>query len=104
MLHGRDTELATIDQLLAEARDGRPGALILRGEAGIGKSALLDHAAAAAQGRVLRATALESEAELPYAALHLLLRPGPDRLDAPPPQQACGAQEHESSSARESYA
>ncbi|MFI8978407.1 AAA family ATPase [Nocardia asteroides] len=75
MLHGRDTEQATIDALLSGARAGRSGALVLRGEAGIGKTALLDYAAA--QGvPTVRSAGIESEAELPFAALHLLVRPG----------------------------
>ena len=82
MLVGRDAETATLDRLLEAARDGRSGALLLRGEAGIGKTALLDHAAAIAEGfLVLRATGIESEAELPYATLHQLLRPPADRID-----------------------
>jgi hypothetical protein len=89
MLHGRSTEMARIDELLAAARAGRSGALVVRGEAGVGKTALLDYAAAAADGmRVLRGTGIESEAELPFAALHLLLRPGLARLDELPPPQA----------------
>ena len=50
--------------------------LVVRGEAGAGKSALLDHAAGQATGMVvLRSAGVESEAELPFAALHRLLRP-----------------------------
>ncbi|MEV0250507.1 AAA family ATPase [Nocardia sp. NPDC050712] len=75
MLHGREAEQAEIDRLLIGAREGRSGALIVRGEPGIGKTALLDHAAA--QGiPTVRSSGIESEAELPFAALHLLLRPG----------------------------
>ncbi|WP_194819470.1 AAA family ATPase [Nocardia sp. XZ_19_385] len=75
MLHGREAEQAEIDRLLAQAREGRSGALILRGEPGIGKTSLLDYAAA--QGiPTVRSAGIESEAELPFAALHLLLRPG----------------------------
>ncbi len=88
MLHGRSAETARIDELLAAARDGRSGALVIRGEAGVGKTALLDYAAAAAGMRVLRGTGIESEAELPFAALQLLLRPGLGRLDLLPPPQA----------------
>ncbi|TCJ90080.1 ATP-binding protein [Nocardia alba] len=75
MLRGRETEQARIDDLLSGARAGRSGALVLRGEAGIGKTALLDYAAA--QGiPTVRSAGIESEAELPFAALHLLVRPG----------------------------
>jgi DNA-binding CsgD family transcriptional regulator len=89
MLHGRSAETARIDELLAAAREGRSGALVVRGEAGVGKTSLLDYAAEAAAGiRVLRGTGIESEAELPFAALQLLLRPGLGRLDVLPPPQA----------------
>ena len=88
MLHGRSAETARIDELLTAARDGRSGALVIRGEAGVGKTALLDYAAAAAGMRVLRGTGIESEAELPFAALQLLLRPALGRLDVLPPPQA----------------
>ncbi|SCL63884.1 regulatory protein, luxR family [Micromonospora citrea] len=89
MLHGRAEEQAEIERLLAAARAGRSGALVVRGPAGIGKSALLDHAAEAAEGmRVLRGVGVESEATLPYAALHLLLRAGLERIHALPDAQA----------------
>jgi len=88
MLHGRSAETARIDELLAAARDGRSSVLVIRGEAGVGKTALLDYAAAAAGMRVLRGTGIESEAELPFAALQLLLRPGLGLLDLLPPPQA----------------
>lgn len=82
MLIGRETETAGLGRLLEAARGGTSGALLLRGEAGIGKTALLEEAAAAAEGFVvLRATGIESEAELPYAALHQLLRPLEDRIE-----------------------
>jgi len=71
------------------AGDGR--ALILVGDPGIGKSALLDHAArqAGPDTRVLRMAGVEREAEMPYSALHLLLRPVADRIDGlPEPQSA----------------
>ncbi|MBA8954334.1 AAA family ATPase [Actinomadura namibiensis] len=88
MLYGRDAETATIDRLLQGARAGRSGALVLRGEAGIGKSALLAHAeCAAADMRVLRATGTEYERSLPYAGLHLMLRRHLDRVDALPGPQ-----------------
>ena len=82
MLIGRETETAGLGRLLDAARGGASRALVLRGEAGIGKTALLEHAAATASGfQVLRATGIEYEAELPYAALHQLLRPLEDRID-----------------------
>ena len=76
MLYGRRVECDALDRLLADARRSRSGVLVVRGEAGVGKSALLDHAAGRAEGMtVLRAAGVESEAELPFAALHQLLRP-----------------------------
>ncbi|MYW03585.1 ATP-binding protein, partial [Streptomyces sp. SID3343] len=75
MLYGRDSELKTIEQLLAAAEEGRSGVLVLRGEPGIGKSALLDHVVANTELRTIRGTGVEYEAELPYAGLSLLLRP-----------------------------
>lgn len=89
MLHGRVDELARIGQLLADARRAQGGALVLRGEAGIGKTLLLDHASELAGGmRVLRGIGIEFEAELPFAGLHMLLHPFLDRLDALPGRQA----------------
>ncbi|MEU3492744.1 AAA family ATPase [Kitasatospora cineracea] len=90
MLYGRGTERAAVDRLLAAAGGGRAGALVLRGEPGIGKSALLDAAASAAAGwRVLRAAGVESEARLPHAVLSQLLAPALGELDGlPGPQRA----------------
>ena len=88
MLYGREHERAGIERLLADARQGRSGVLVLRGEPGIGKTALLDHAAGTAEGfRVIRAAGIEYEAELPFAGLHLLLGPALDRLPALPGPQ-----------------
>jgi predicted ATPase len=96
MLIGRARERARIDSLLLAARDGRSGALLLAGEAGIGKAALLEHARAEADAAgmlVLRARGLQSESDIPFAGLSELLSPLLDRLDAIPPAQAarCGA-------------
>ncbi|MFL5928415.1 MAG: AAA family ATPase, partial [Gaiellaceae bacterium] len=89
MLVGRSAERARIDVVLAEADAGRGGALVLRGEPGIGKSALLDYAAEQAPGmRVLRARGIEAEAELPFSALYELLRPLEDLFDEIPERQA----------------
>ena len=89
MLCGRSEQLAAIDRLLEGMRSGRAGALVLRGEAGIGKTALLDAAEQKASGaRVLRVSGVESEAELPFAALHALLRPALDEIGALPGRQA----------------
>ena len=87
MLYGRRAECDALERLLADARRSRSGVLVVRGEAGAGKSALLDHAAGLAGGMgVLRAAGVQSEAELPFAALHQLLRPVlglADRLPGP---------------------
>ncbi|MFI6316948.1 ATP-binding protein [Nonomuraea sp. NPDC050556] len=89
MIVGRAAELARIERLLAEVRAGDGGPLVIRGEAGIGKTALLDHAAArAADLRVLRGVGIESEIRVPYAGLHLLLHPFLDRIGGLPRPQA----------------
>lgn len=88
-LVGREDQLAAVDRLLGEARGGRSGALVVRGDAGIGKSALLDQAVRSVTGmRVVRGVGIESEAELPFGALHLLLHPFLDRLERLPGPQA----------------
>lgn len=89
VLHGRDEELAAIGLLLSAARSGRSGALAIYGDAGSGKTALLEHAVEQASGmRVLRGTCVESEAELAFAGLHLLLRPAMGSVDLLPQPQA----------------
>jgi DNA-binding CsgD family transcriptional regulator len=76
MLRGRSSERSAITALLDGARAHRSGVLVLRGQAGAGKSALLDDAVTGAgDTQVLRATGVESEAQMPFAALHQLLRP-----------------------------
>jgi len=88
MLCGRREERAMLANLLAGARQGRSGVLVVRGEAGIGKHALLADAAEQADGfHLLRATGVESEVELPLAGVQLL-RPVGDRLDRLPAPQA----------------
>src|SRR5690349_14770836 len=90
-LQGRSGEHAVLDRLLADARRGRSAVLVIRGEAGLGKTALLRHAAAQAASafRVAHVAGVESEMELPYAGLHQLCSPMLDRLDVlPEPQQA----------------
>src|SRR3954447_23135563 len=86
-LRGRRDEFAVLDGLLDEARAGRSGVLVLRGEAGIGKTALLEHAIESASDvTLLRAVGIESEMELPFAAQHQLCAPlagFADRLPAP---------------------
>jgi DNA-binding CsgD family transcriptional regulator len=88
MLLGREAELARIDELLGAAREGTSGVLVIRGEPGIGKSALLEHAAQAPGVTVLRARGIESEVELGFAGLHELLRPVLDALERLPAPQA----------------
>ncbi|WP_433361808.1 ATP-binding protein [Actinoplanes sp. CA-142083] len=88
MLHGRSDEIAVLNGLLGAVRDGRSGALVLRGEAGVGKTALLDAVAEAAGDlRVVRVTGAEGEAELPFAALHQLCATLLDQLDGLPGPQ-----------------
>src|SRR6516164_5870236 len=76
-LLGRERECAVIDRLLADAGAGAGGALVVRGEAGIGKSAVLGYAVqrAAPGVLVLRADGVEAESDLAFAGLHGLLRP-----------------------------
>jgi DNA-binding CsgD family transcriptional regulator len=89
VLVGREIETAAIDELLRAAREGLSGALLVRGDAGIGKTALLDYAAQQAEDfRVLRVRGSESERELAYAALHQLLRPLLGKSNGLPEPQA----------------
>jgi DNA-binding CsgD family transcriptional regulator len=88
MLRGRRDECAVLDRLLDGARAGQSGALVLEGEAGVGKTALLDYAIGSASDlRVLRAVGVESEMELAFAALHQLCAPALDRLERLPAPQ-----------------
>jgi len=89
-LRGRRGECAVLGGLLAGVRGGRSAVLVLRGEAGVGKSALLDHAvASAADLRVVRAAGVEPEMGLAFAGLHQLCGPALDRLGRlPGPQRA----------------
>jgi DNA-binding CsgD family transcriptional regulator/tetratricopeptide (TPR) repeat protein len=88
-LVGRRRECGVLAGLLAEVRAGRSAALVLRGEAGVGKTALLDYVfQPAADLRVVRVTGVESEMELSFAALHQMLGPVLDRLgQLPGPQR-----------------
>ncbi len=77
-LVGRSSELEAIEALLEAALEGLSGVLVIRGEAGVGKTALLDDAAELAADRgmqVSRLAGIESESQLGYAALHRLLSP-----------------------------
>jgi DNA-binding CsgD family transcriptional regulator len=88
MLRGRDDERGVLDRLLDEARAGQSGVLVLRGEAGVGKTALLEYAIESASDlTVVRAVGVESEMELAYAALHQLCAPLLDRLERLPDPQ-----------------
>lgn len=86
-LRGRDRECRILDDVVTDAKAGRSRVLVLRGEAGIGKTALLDHLTGRADGcRLGHATGVESELELAFAGLHQLCRPflsGLDTLPAP---------------------
>jgi predicted ATPase len=89
VLYGRDRERVRIGELLDGAREGSSGVLVLLGEAGVGKSALLDDTRArAADMQVLLARGVQSEAQLPFAALHQLVRPVLGYLEAVPEPQA----------------
>ena len=88
MLVGRDAEQHLLDALLAGARLGQSGVLVITGEAGIGKTALLDQVRAGAEDiRVLSVTGTETERDLPFAGLAQLLRiTEADLIQLPPPQ------------------
>lgn len=88
LLFGRGSECATLDALVASARAGQSRVLVVRGEAGIGKSALLDYLETNAAGcRIARSAGAEAEMELAYAGLHQLCAPFLDRLDRLPDPQ-----------------
>jgi DNA-binding CsgD family transcriptional regulator len=95
MLYGRVAECAVLEGLLEDARASHSGVLVVRGEPGLGKSALLEDAVERAVGfRVLEAVGIESESELAFAALHQLLRPVFELIGRLPDPQAvplCGA-------------
>jgi DNA-binding CsgD family transcriptional regulator len=88
-LLGRDRELAALDRVLATARAGSSAVLVLRGEAGIGKTALLDYVAGRAAGfRTVDVSGIEAEMELPFASLHQLCAPLLGKLqELPEPQR-----------------
>ena len=75
-LQGRGSDCALLDDVIAALRAGESRTLLIHGEAGIGKTALLNYAvASAADIRVLRAAGVESEMELAFASLHQLCAP-----------------------------
>ena len=88
MILGRDRERSTLLGLVAAARDGIGGSVIVRGAPGIGKTALLDEVVAATDATTLYACGHEWEADLPYAALGDLLHPVLDHIDRVPAPQA----------------
>jgi DNA-binding CsgD family transcriptional regulator len=89
VLIGRESECARLDELLDRARMGRTGALVIRGEAGIGKTALLDYASERADDMtVVRALGVESEAQLEFSGLLEVCWPMRDTLDELPDHQA----------------
>ena len=93
MLVGREVERRELDSLLSRARDEQSSVLVLRGEPGIGKTALLDYAASAAKDmRVLRCVGIEAEHELPFAGIHQLVRPCLELVDRLPAPQAAALQ------------
>jgi DNA-binding CsgD family transcriptional regulator len=84
----RGSERDVLERLVAGVRAGQSRVLVLRGEAGVGKTALLEHLSAAAGGcRIARAAGVESEMELPFAGLHALCAPMMDRVERLPDPQ-----------------
>jgi DNA-binding CsgD family transcriptional regulator/tetratricopeptide (TPR) repeat protein len=89
MLVGREAEQRELDSLLDSARNERSAVLLLRGEAGIGKTALLEYAQEQADDmKVLRCVGIEAEHELPFAGMHQLVRPCTALIDRLPDPQA----------------
>jgi DNA-binding CsgD family transcriptional regulator len=83
-LEGRQSECDTLDRLVANLRAGHSAALVLRGEAGIGKTALLDYIQAHSSScRIARAVGVESEMELAFGGLHQLCAQMRERLSDP---------------------
>jgi DNA-binding CsgD family transcriptional regulator len=87
-LRGRSTECETLDRLLARVRDGHSGVLVVRGDSGIGKTALLGYLPRRASDfRIARAAGTESEMELAFAGVHQLCAPLLGRLPRLPAPQ-----------------
>ena len=85
---GREREREVLDRLLDGVRGGRGGVLVAHGEAGVGKTALLEYAVEAARGfRIARTSGIEAEMELPFAAVQQLCSPFLDFLDRLPQPQ-----------------
>ena len=87
-LLGRRRECDLLDRLVTAVQSGHGAALVVRGEPGVGKTALLEYVVeAATEFRVARVVGVESELELPFAAIHQLCAPMLDRLPALPEPQ-----------------
>lgn len=87
-LRGRHHETQALDRLLVDVRSGRSRALVLRGEAGIGKTALLEHLAGRASGcHLVRVVGVESEMEFAFSGVHQLCAPFIERLERLPVPQ-----------------
>src|ERR1043165_4531174 len=85
---GRARERASLDGLLESVRESTSAVLVIRGEAGIGKTALMNYCARQASGcRVAQIAGVQSEFEMPFAALHQLCWPMLTALDALPERQ-----------------
>jgi hypothetical protein len=89
-LRGRRRECGVLDRLLDAVRGGEGRTLVVRGEPGVGKTALLEYLAERASGcRVVRVAGVQSEMELAFAGVHQLCAPMLDRLQRlPAPQRA----------------
>src|SRR3954468_24991695 len=88
-LTGRRSECDVLDRLIDAVSAGESRALVLRGEPGVGKTALVEYAVEqASEFRVVRAAGVQSEMELAFAGLHQLLASMLDRLDALPAPQS----------------
>ncbi len=85
---GRTNERESLDRLLENVREGRSGVVVIRGEAGLGKTALLRHAVSEASGfKVAEIAGVEAEMELPFAGLHQLCAPMLSQIDMLPEPQ-----------------
>src|SRR6266540_4301156 len=87
-LLGREREREVLDRLLEAARNGNGDVLVVHGEPGVGKSALLDYAVGAGpEFRVARTAGVEAEMELPFAAVHQLCSPSLEHMERLPAPQ-----------------
>src|SRR3954452_16276067 len=87
-LIGRQRECELLDRLVGGVLGGQSRVLVVRGEAGVGKTALLEYLAGAATGcRIARVSGVESEMELPFAGVHALCAPLLGRLKGLPSPQ-----------------